>query len=342
MPRLPRVMVLPMSVSAHPGQPTPPRTPPRFRDHVLDAARAWQRSGARVCLATLVAVDGASPRPLGAQMAVREDGTALGFISGGCIEAAIIEAAREALAARMPVLIPYGEDSGTFDLRLPCGSRIEIAYTPDPDGGALDRVARARAARTPVALAVGRGTDTFRIARAGDECDPRLLVKPVEPPWHLIVAGDGPIIPALCHLAGALEIAVTVLTGSPEDAREADTLGAEVRTGHTGHLARACTFDPWTAFLTVYHDHDKELAPLSAALLSDCGYIGALGSRTTHANRIRALTAAGIGQDRIARIHAPVGLAIGAATPVEIALSVMAELTAVRRAATVSQARALP
>ncbi len=304
---------------------------PVFRDFVLDAAADWQTRGERVALATLVEIDGSGPRPLGSQMVVSETGTALGFLSGGCVEQAIIDRARQALAERRPALVGYGGEDSAIDLRLPCGSRIAIAFTPDPPHAELSRLLDRRAARRPSRLAIGKGTALFALSEDGAPVPEPAYLKPLEPPWRLIVAGDGPILEALCRFALALEYEVIALTGDEATAAGAQALGAETRIGHVGALTAALSLDAWSGFVTVFHDHDKEERPLAHALRSDVAYLGALGSRATHERRCTGLRAAGWDSAAIARISAPVGLDIGARTPAEIALSVLAELTARRR-----------
>nr|WP_303657427.1 XdhC family protein [Asticcacaulis aquaticus] len=274
--------------------------------------RDWRRDGLKTALLTLIGVDGSSPRPLGSQIAVAEDGRALGAITGGCAEQALVRDALDAMARGRNHVELYGEGSRFRDIVLPCGSGIHVAFDVTLDDRTLDDLIAARRVRQRA---------VYRI---------EAYARVYPPQARLVVIGQGHIVPALAQLAQLNEMPVIIY--SPDEAtRQRSTPFGSI---HPLRSPRDCDYDlldEATALVCLFHDHDYEAEILAAGLHSPAFYIGALGSRRTHVQRLEALRAQGFDAAALTRIHGPVGLDIGALTPPEIALSVMAEVVAAYR-----------
>ncbi|ESQ77468.1 XdhC family protein [Asticcacaulis sp. AC402] len=277
---------------------------PDYRDFVLQHWLDWRREGKRCALLTLVVAHGGSPRPVGSQVAVCEDGRHVGLISGGCIEKALVLDAIAAIEREENHVERYGDGSRFVDLRLPCGSGIDIAFDVGLGVATVEAVVAARAARREAVLETGGF----------------LRVYPPAP--RLIAVGQGPIMTSTLQFAAALEMEPVAYSPDP------DTLEVLRGLGFTALALEAfgaTTFDRHTAVLTLFHDHDHEADILARAVTSEAFYIGALGSRRAQAARLERLALMGL-DDAGARINGPVGLDIGARTPPEIALSALAEI----------------
>ncbi len=321
--------------------------PLRFVDDVTAALLDWKLSESGGVLVTLVGIDGASPRPLGSQMAVNDRGDFVGQISSDCAEAAIAREALRALEEGRARTVRYGRGSKYLDVRLPCGSGLDIHFDPGVPVDVLAAMDTARRARYPIALRLPwqGGTDSidrpaYRLEHfehvAGAAPD-RLLerdgtgfVRPYLPQTRVVIAGRGTYASALIGFAHALGWETCLAT--PDEAL-IEQHAHQCRT--TMRLTRAADFDatlidPWTATVLLFHDHAWEPAILARALRADGFYVGALGSRQTHRRRREALAALGIDADKSKAIRGPVGLDISARTPPEIALSIAAEIIAAR------------
>lgn len=277
--------------------------------HWLD----WRREGKACALLTLVGCDGPAPRPVGSQMAVCEDGRSVGMISGGCIERALVLDAISAMATGANHVERYGSGSRFKDLRLACGSGIDIHFDVTVAGETVEAIAGALDARREAVLSLDLGGRVFERA--------------YRPEVRLMLAGQGPIMACAAALARGLEMGVAAFTPDEDVAAALQAQGFAVSaTSRAGGLP----LDRYTAVLVLFHDHDLEADVLAKALRSEAFYIGALGSRTAQSARLERLAAMGI--VAAGRIHGPVGLDIGAATPPEIALAALAEIVACYRA----------
>ena len=305
----------------------------RFADNVLAVLVRWADAGEGVALATLINVEPTGPRPEGSQMAVAASGDAVGFLSGGCVEAALVEECRMAMAAGENRTIRYGEGSPYLDIALPCGSAIDVFIDTGLDPALARRIVEAQAARRPVRLLTDLASGRSRVEETDDDGGRHELIRHGDtldrlyrPPLRLVVAGKGPVVTAAVDVARAAGLAVEVIPGDDDTAAAAEAAGARV-TRRVGEVA----LDLWSAVATLYHEHDLEGPTLEHALGSPAFYIGALGSRTTHAERRSRLLAQGHGEADVARIHGPAGLPIGSKSPPEIAVSVLAQVLAAYR-----------
>jgi xanthine dehydrogenase accessory factor len=288
-------------------------------DSALRAAHAALQAGRRCALVTIVGVEGAAPRPVGAQMAVVEDGSWTGYISGGCLESAVAQEALQAMAAGESRLVRYGRGSKYIDIVLPCGSGLDLHIDIAPDATAIGEAVAALDAREPATLTLHPpGAAPFERAYV--------------PTLRIMAAGRGPAIAALLDLAASMGFATAAL--SPEQDVVACAAG---RWDEAQGLIRPedrieIDGDPYSAFVLMFHDHHWEIALCASAVKTECFYIGAMGSRTTSANRQALLREAGLNLEERARVRGPIGLFPHAKRPGDLALSVLAEIVGEFRA----------
>ena len=323
-----------------------------MHDRIPEAALAWHRAGRGAALATVVETWGSAPRQAGSQLAVSGAGEMVGSVSGGCVEGAVVTEALEALADRKPRLLTFGvSDETAFAVGLACGGTIRVLVEPVGEGAhalpeaLLARLVEARAAPRPVALVTRTegwtrqllepGEDPaadarFRSDRSGMEEDGRFIAVH-NPPLRLIVVGAVHIAQPLLTIARACGYAPTLIDPRGAFGSAARFPGETILEDWPDEALAALAPDARTAIVTLTHDPKLDDAAIRIALGSPAFYLGCLGSKKTHAKRVDRLTAAGFTPEEIARIHAPVGLDIGATTPAEIAVSIMAQITAALR-----------
>lgn len=303
-------------------------------DNLLDTAVRWAEAGHRTCLATLVYANGSAPRPPGSEMVIRDDGRFEGYLTGGCAEFAIAEIAKEAIAADRHRVVRFGLDSPYVDIQLPCGSGIDVFFHVDPDLSVLhSALARVRA-RESVALEALVGARTalkMCVHDAPGDLSANAFRRWYLPTRRLIAVGSGPIIVELAKLATTQHFEVLVF--SPDaDTRHA-LAGDNIPTRElpNAKVIVASDLDRFSAACILFHEHEREPDILATFLNSESFYLGALGSRKTQAERLQRLRLRGFTEADLARIHGPAGLPIGAQTPAEIGLSILAEITACYR-----------
>lgn len=263
------------------------------------ALHAVAEGGGALC--TIVGIEGSFSRQLGAQLAIRRDGTVVGSLADGCLEAQLV-----AEVARIdgPVVRLYGRGSEQIDFRLPCGSAIHILIDPAPDREAIARVARDLSERRPATLALS----------LPDKCDRGLLRhRHFFPDLTIIALGNGPESEALAHLADAA--GVNIRSYGPDS--------AELALGRAPDLPAP---DAWTAVILLFHDHEWERELLRWALGSDAFYIGAQGGAVARQRRLEVLADDGVSHADRARITSPVGIFPQARQPATLALSALSDI----------------
>ncbi|GGF51848.1 xanthine dehydrogenase accessory factor [Mameliella alba] len=315
-------------------------------DAIPEQALAWHRAGDGAVLATVVETWGSAPRRIGSQLAISGTGMIEGSVSGGCVEGAVIVEALEALEAGELRELEFGvSDDDAFAVGLACGGTIRVLVEPVGDvlpELLLEDLVKARAAREPVAYVVDLDrsdrwldrqgfADRFRMDRSGFEPDSRVFVGIHNPPLRLIVVGAVHIAQALLPMARIAGYDPSVI--DPRETFASPERFPDTRLLHDwpDEAVETLGLDTRTALVLLTHDPKLDDPALEKALRSGCFYIGALGSTRTHAKRVTRLTEAGFTEDEIARIHAPIGLDIGAAGPSEIAVSIIAQMTQVLR-----------
>ena len=327
---------------------------------VLSEIGVWKARGDRIALATVIDVQRSAPRPPGSKMAVNEHGEIAGSVSGGCVEGAVAEIADGILRGDPPQLVHFGiADSDAWDVGLPCGGEIDVwveAYEP----GRFEEVARGGGRAAEVTMMEGAAPGAKLLveadgARSGSLGSPELddeaasiatellwaetserrdslFVDVVGPAPRLIVFGAVDIAASLCTVARATGWRPYVIDprarfATPDrfpDAEEVIAAWPEEAVAQLGGV------DPATSIVVLTHDPKLDDAALLLALSSPARFIGAMGSRRAQAKRRERLVEAGISDEEIERISAPVGLNLGGISREETALSIMAEIVAVR------------
>ncbi|MGR3794398.1 XdhC family protein [Vannielia sp. SX4] len=316
-------------------------------DNIPGVALAWHQAGKGAVLATVVETWGSAPRPVGAHLAISGAGELEGSVSGGCVEGAVVAEAFEALETGQSKLLTYGvSDDEAFHVGLACGGTIRVMVQPVGAGmseAALAEVVGAIEARRPVAYVVDteswgarvQGPDgleeRFRADRSGFEEDGKTFVGIHNPPLRMAVVGAVHIAQFLVPMARMAGYDPFIV--DPREAFATPERFPETTISHDwpDEALAAWGLDARTAVVTLTHDPKIDDPAIAAALASDCFYLGCLGSTRTHGKRVDRLKAAGAFEADIARIHAPVGLNIGAKSPAEIAVSVLAQVTEVLR-----------
>jgi xanthine dehydrogenase accessory factor len=304
---------------------------------ILRQITQWQRDGHRVVLGTITRTWGSAPRPPGSAVAVRDDGLVAGSVSGGCIEDDLIDKARDGvLAAGVPRVVTYGVDTDTAQrFGLPCGGLIELVLEPVGPQSMLDDLLQrlARGERVRRILTLCSGAVDLQPAGATDELalTDTTLTTHHGPRWRLLVIGAGQMSLYLAQMALALGYEVTVCDPREEYSRGFAVQGASLVTTMPDDTVGRLKPDGHTAVIALTHDPKLDDLALMEALNGEAFYVGAIGSRTNQAKRrARLKEHFGLTDEQLDRIHGPVGLKNGARTPPEIAVAILAELTAVR------------
>jgi xanthine dehydrogenase accessory factor len=317
-------------------------------DQIPEAALDWHRAGKGAVLATVIETWGSAPRQAGSQLAISGAGEMLGSVSGGCVEGAVITEALDALQDRKSRILTFGvSDETAFAAGLACGGTIRVLVEPVGDGAEalpeplLAQLTAARAAPRAAAIVtipatwerrlVQPGQDPatdarFRSDRSGMEEDGRFIAIH-NPPLRLIVVGAVHIAQPLLTIARTCGYDPTLIDPRAAFGSADRFPGETILDDWPDEALAALAPDARTAIVTLTHDPKLDDPAIRFALNSPAFYLGCLGSTRTHAKRVDRLTAEGFTPDQIGRIHAPVGLDIGAKTPAEIAVSIMAQIT---------------
>ncbi|MEO8037845.1 MAG: XdhC family protein [Betaproteobacteria bacterium] len=303
---------------------------------VLKSTAAWLREGHRVVLATVTETWGSSPRPVGAMLAVRDDGLVAGSVSGGCVEDDLIDKVRSSsLAADKPEVTIYGiskEDAQRFG--LPCGGRLQLVLEPVQDLATIDGVLLSIERHELVARTLDMNTGVATLSSGSRQdllaFDGTRLTTIHGPRWRLLVIGAGQLSKYVAQMAQALDYEVIVCDPREEYAVTWDVPGAALLRDMPDDAVVELNLDSHSAVVAVTHDPKLDDLALMEALKSPAFYVGALGSRLNTEKRRERLAQFDLTQAELDRLHGPVGLRIGSKTPPEIAVAILAELTAVR------------
>lgn len=315
-------------------------------DNSPETALKWHAEGHPTALATVVETWGSAPRRVGAQLVIAGDGRIEGSVSGGCVEGAVIVEALEAMDEGEARLLEFGvSDEDAFAVGLACGGTIRVLVEPVgkvlPEPMLAELVA-ARARREPLAYEVNVETgqralrrnaysERLRMDRSGFEEDGQTFVAVHNPPLRLIVVGAVHIAQALVPMARIAGYDPAIIDPREAFASDARFPGETILTDWPDEAVSKLGLDSRTALVLLTHDPKLDDPALQAGLAADVFYIGALGSKRTHAKRVERMKQAGFNDDQISLIHGPVGLDIGAAGPSEIAVAILAQMTAVLR-----------
>ena len=280
-------------------------------DNIIATGLQWLETGQRIAIITLVNIEGNAPYPVGTQMLVAQNGDFIGQISGGCVEHAIAEQAKNVIAEGQNVTQRYGLDSPFFDIQLPCGSGID-AYIDVVSGVAeLQSIQASLQAREAAKVTLNTEVGDFE--------------KTYLPTPRLLIVGQGSIPSHLVNLAKLAGF--EVISFSPPEMAPGHLLGSNPLPNLPQQRSNLITLcDASTALVSLFHEHHREIDILKIVLDSNLFYIGALGSKRTHQQRLEQLSSFGLSAQVLERIQGPVGLDIGASTPQQIAISILAQV----------------
>jgi xanthine dehydrogenase accessory factor len=303
---------------------------------VLRTAEAWRKQGHRAALGTIVRTWGSAPRPVGAMVAIRGDGQIVGSVSGGCVEDDLVEKVRDRFAAaKRPEVVTYGvtnEEATRWG--LPCGGTLELVLEPIADQSGLqellDRIQSQQLVKRRLEMDSGRAT--LEPGRWQDvlEFDGRVLSTVHGPRWRLVLIGAGQLTRYLAEMARMLDYHVVVIDPRDEYASGWDLAAVPINRGMPDDVVRELELDGHSALVALTHDPKLDDLALMEGLKSAAFYVGAIGSKKNNDARRERLKEFDVSADEIARLRGPVGLYIGSKTPPEIAVAILAEMTAVR------------
>lgn len=316
-------------------------------DQIPEQALEWVNAGKGTALATVIQTWGSAPRPIGSQLAINEDMQMAGSVSGGCVEGAVVEEAMNALEDGVPRILEYGvSDEEAFAVGLACGGAIHVLVEPigvgqGPDVTLFETLVAHRADRRAAAYLVNTTTWERKVVgpeygaidlalrfvsdKSGFKGD--WFINIHNPPLRMIVVGAVHIAQPLMQMARVAGYDTVLVDPREAFATDARFPGERLVHEWPDKALEAEGLDARVAVVTLTHDPKLDDPAIEIALGSDVFYLGCLGSTRTHAKRVTRLKTAGFTGAQIAKIHAPVGADIGAKTPSEIAISIMAEIT---------------
>lgn len=309
---------------------------------VLAQARDWLNEGHAVWLVTVIETWGSAPRPPGALLALRNDGLVVGSVSGGCVEDDLIDRVRHGERVDHPSLVTYGvtkEEAARFG--LPCGGNLRLVQEPLRASGWVDDVLARTSAHELVArrLDLQTGEVTVETADRADTFafDGKSLRALFGPRWRLLIIGAGQLSRAVATMALALDFDVICCDPREEYHLTWDVPGTTFSRAMPDDLVVELALDPHSAVIALTHDPKLDDMTLMEALRSPAFYIGALGSRGNTQKRKERLKDFDLTDEQIDRLHGPIGLDLGSKTPAEIAVSIVAEIIAVRNGVALAQ-----
>lgn len=313
---------------------------------VLADALAWQHAGHRVTLVTVVETWGSAPRPPGALLAVRDDGVVSGAVSGGCVEDDLIARIKAGEWAAQPCMIAYGvtkEEAARFG--IPCGGSLRLVQEPLQNSQWIEQILQRTSAHELVArqLCLRTGEVSLRRAARGEHFffDGQTLITSFGPKWRLLLIGAGQLSQALAQMAQMLDFEVLLCDPREEYVSNWQLPGVMRLAGMPDDVVREILPDAHTAIVALSHDPKLDDMALMEALNSSAFYVGALGSRNNTAKRKQRLHEHfDLSHAALAGLHGPVGLALAARTPAEIAVSIIAQIVEVKNGGSAQQATA--
>lgn len=303
---------------------------------VLKNSVKWLEDGHKITLVTVTKTWGSSPRPAGAMLVLRDDGHVSGSVSGGCIEDDLIEKARtHTLTGTTPEVVTYGvsaEDARKFG--LPCGGTIQVVLEPTSEIASMRALLEKVERRELVAreLDIATGASRLRAAKPEEtlQFDGKTLTTVHGPSYRMIIIGAGQLSRFIAQIALGLDYQITVCDPRSEYMDLWDLPNVLLTRDMPDDVVVRMKPDAHTAVIALTHDPKLDDMALMEALKSDAFYVGAIGSRANNDKRRKRLADFELTQEQIAKLHGPIGLYIGSRTPPEIAISILAEMTAYR------------
>lgn len=303
---------------------------------VLKSAVEWLQSGQSVAIATVVQTWGSAPRPVGSWLAIRADGQVAGSVSGGCVEDDLIRRVQtEILTRNTPEMVVYGvtqQEAARFG--LPCGGTLRLLVEPKPELAVLEKllenISSHQITRRSVSLSTGKSTLTLGDRSDEFVCTEQEMQTTYGPRWRMVIIGAGQLSLYTADFALASDFEVIVIDPREEYAEGLNRTDISFSKGMPDDVLLEIGVDSHTAVVALTHDPKLDDMALMEALKSPAFYVGALGSRKNTQKRKERLLEFDVSQEQVEKLHGPVGLYIGALTPPEIAVSILAEVIAVK------------
>jgi xanthine dehydrogenase accessory factor len=303
---------------------------------VLKSAVNWLQSGHSVAIATVVQTWGSAPRPVGSWLAIRDDGQVAGSVSGGCVEDDLISRVQtEILTRNTPEMVVYGvsqEEAARFG--LPCGGTLRLLVEPKPELAVLERLLASISSHqiTRRSVNIATGKSTLEPGTRSDEfaCNDKEMRTTYGPRWRMVIIGAGQLSQYTADFAIASDFEVIVIDPREEYGEGLNRSDVTFIQGMPDDVLLEIGVDPHTAVVALTHDPKLDDMALMEALKSSAFYVGALGSRKNTQKRKERLLEFDVSKEEVEKLYGPVGLSIGALTPPEIAVSILAEVIAVK------------
>ena len=303
---------------------------------VLKSAVEWLQSGQSVAIATVVQTWGSAPRPVGSWLVIRADGQVAGSVSGGCVEDDLIRRVQtEILTRNTPEMVVYGvtqQEAARFG--LPCGGTLRLLVEPKPELAVLEQllenISSHQITRRSVSLSTGKSTLTLGDRSDEFVCTDQEMHTTYGPRWRMVIIGAGQLSLYTADFALASDFEVIVIDPREEYAEGLNRTDITFSKGMPDDVLLEIGVDSHTAVVALTHDPKLDDMALMEALKSPAFYVGALGSRKNTQKRKERLLEFDVSQEQVEKLHGPVGLYIGALTPPEIAVSILAEVIAVK------------
>lgn len=303
---------------------------------VLKSAVSWLQTGHSVAIATVVQTWGSAPRPIGSWLAIRDDGQVAGSVSGGCIEDDLISRVQtDILTRQIPEMVVYGVSQGEATrFGLPCGGTLRLLVEPKPELAILEQllanISSHRITKRIVDIASGRSTLESGTRHDEFTCDTKEMHTTYGPRWRMVIIGAGQLSQYTADFAVAADFEVIVIDPREEYAEGLNRSDVNFIQGMPDDVLLEIDVDPHTAVVALTHDPKLDDMALMEALKSSAFYVGALGSKKNTQKRKERLLEFDLSPEELDRLHGPVGLYIGALTPPEIAISILAEVLSVK------------
>lgn len=316
------------------------------QQQIIHYVSRWLESDRPVWLCTILKTWGSSPRPIGSMMACTLDGELMGSISGGCIEEDFLEQLRDGSLKQQfdeeggkPFKVKYGKTAEEqARLKLPCGGQLHVLLEfIEPTDANKDVFARLNSdlenhkqVSRHLDLNTGEITASDSSSEESVIIDQGVIIHSLSPMYRLLLLGAGDVARYVAELALALEYHVTLCDPRPNYLDNWEVDGVEVTSRLPDDVVRERFSNPYSGVIALAHDPRVDDMALMEALKTDAFYVGAMGSERTSASRRERLPELGLTKEEIDILHAPIGFQIGSKTPAEIAIAIMAEVTAKR------------
>lgn len=304
-----------------------------FVENVIPHLLNWKQQGLKNTLVTLVDREGSSPRPIGAQMAINENGDAVGHIATDCLHDALILEAQSVMSSKQNKLIRFGKGSPYIDLKLPCGSGIDLYFDQALSKEHLEKMQTLLSDRKAFTLSMNmsEGRSEIQEIKKGSKnersaSNKMIMQRNYFPELQLLILGNGPTVINMATVARDVKIKVQICASETDLQSLAHSEGFETESDTELNNIAENFVDDFTAVVFLFHDHEKELPLYQPILDKSPFYIGAMGSHTTHEQRLETLKSLGLKNEALKKIKGPIGIIPVAKNPDLLALSVISEI----------------